>query len=365
MTRKQGRTSLRNVRGPLLRWFGRHARDLPWRRTRDPYAIWVSEIMLQQTQVRTVLPYYERFLARFPDVRSLAAASEEEVLAAWSGLGYYRRARSLRAGARAVLERHAGVLPGDADALRTLPGIGRYTAGAIASIAFGKPEPVLDGNVRRVLSRLLMENDDRTLWTAAATLVRGKQPGRLNEALMELGALVCTPAAPRCPGCPVRGHCAANARACPEAYPSSRIMPRPRTVRAAVAWIQRGGRVLLERPSNGSPLRGHWDLPATEIRETADPTAAIRDKLRRARLEVTVGSSIASLRHGIMNRRLTLEVFDCRLRKGRVAGRDDLLWVSPGELPTTPHSGATKKIVRRRESSTRSPGARSGLRLFR
>jgi len=333
------------MRGPLLRWYSRQARDLPWRRTRDPYAIWVSEIMLQQTQVRTVIPYYERFLASFPDVASLAAADEEEVLAVWSGLGYYRRARALHAGARVVLERHAGILPGDAAALRMLPGIGRYTAGAIASIAFGQPEPVLDGNVRRVLSRVLTADDDTTLWIAAAELVRGERPGRLNEALMELGALVCTPAAPRCPSCPVRGSCGALARECPEDYPRARAKPRSRSARAAVAWIERAGRLLLERPANGSPLRGTWDLPATEIIDDVDPAAALRAKLQCARLHVTVGSPIASVTHGIMNRRLTLEVFDCRLRKGRVAGRADLRWVAPAELPTTPHSGATKKIA--------------------
>jgi len=301
--------------------------------------------MLQQTQVRTVLPYYERFLARFPDVASLAAADEEAVLAAWSGLGYYRRARALHAGARVVLERHAGALPDNAAALRALPGIGRYTAGAIASIAFGQPEPVLDGNVRRVLSRVLTENNDRMLWSAAEELVRGKQPGRLNEALMELGALVCTPAAPDCPSCPARTSCAALTGQCPENYPRARAKPHPQSVRAAVAWIERAGRVLLERPADGSPLRGTWDLPAIEIAEGADPVAAIRSKLKRARLDVAVGPSIACVRHGIMNRRLTLEVFGCRLRKGRVVGRTDLLWVGPGQLPTTAHSGATRKIA--------------------
>jgi A/G-specific adenine glycosylase len=333
------------MRAPLLRWYARHARDLPWRRTRDPYAIWVSEIMLQQTQVRTVLPYYERFLERFPDVASLAAANEEEVLAAWSGLGYYRRARALHAGARLLLERHSGVLPGDAETLRTLPGIGRYTAGAIASIAFGRPEPVLDGNVRRVLARVLTLDDDRTLWAAAAELVRGDRPGRLNEALMELGALVCTAAAPNCSGCPVRGNCRAHARGCAEDYPRARARPSPRSVVAAVAWIERAGRVLLERPADGSPLRGTWDLPATEITDDADPASALGAKLQRARLDVTVGSSFACVPHGIMNRKLTLEVFDCRLRRGRVAGRKDLLWVSPGDLPATAHSGATRKIA--------------------
>ena len=254
---------LRGLRGPLLRWYARHARDLPWRRTRDPYAIWVSEVMLQQTQVATVVPYFERFLARYPDVVSLAAADEEEVLAAWSGLGYYRRARALHAGARVVTSHHGGCLPETADGLQQLPGIGRYTAGAIASIAFDLPEPILDGNVRRVLARLLAYGgagatsageEERLLWKAAAELVRGRAPGRLNQGLMELGALVCTPAVPECPRCPLRRGCRAFASDDPTAYPSRRPRTAGRWVAVAVAWIARGRHVLLEQPAAGSLL---------------------------------------------------------------------------------------------------------------
>jgi A/G-specific adenine glycosylase len=345
---------VRELRAPLLRWYSRHKRDLPWRRTCDPYAIWVSEIMLQQTRVATVLPHYRRFLDRFPDVASLADADAEEVLGYWSGLGYYRRARSLHAGARQVMERHGGVVPHDTLALRALPGIGRYTAGAIASIAFGRAEPALDGNVRRVLARILAldrgqvgsARETRRLWDAAAHLARSRRPGEVNQALMELGALVCTPAGPRCGQCPVRALCRARAEGNPERYPVSPPRPKTRAVRVAVAWVCRGERVLLERPDDGNPLRGTWDLPATELATGADAVAALGGKLARCGLSVAVGEAVACLRHGIMNRRLTLDVFRCRVRRGRVAGRHDLRWVGSAQLATTAVSGATRKVFR-------------------
>ncbi len=342
----RGSAALRRRRPALLRWFAAHERDLPWRRTRDPYAIWIAEVMLQQTQVATVVPYYRRFLARFPDVAALAAAEEEEVLGCWSGLGYYRRARSLHAGARRLLRDHGGRLPRDAAALRALPGVGRYTAGAIASIAFDLAEPVLDGNVRRVLARVLALRGagvEAALWGAAAELVPGAAPGRLNQALMELGALVCTPAAPRCPRCPLRTVCRARARGQPEAFPAGRARPRPVAVRVGIAWVRRGPRVLLQRWTSGNPLRGSWDLPAVEIDAGAEPAASLRRKLLEAGLEAAVGRPLVALRHGIMRRRLTLDVLDCRLRRGRVAGRPELRWADPAELGAV--SGATRKVV--------------------
>ena len=199
------------VRGALLGWYRRHKRDLPWRRTRDPYAIWLSETMLQQTRVETVIPYYERFLARFPSVQALAEAAPDEVSKLWSGLGYYSRARNLHAAARKVVDGYGGELPSDVAALQELPGIGRYTAGAVASIAFDRAAPIVDGNVARVLARLLDLRDDvsapatqQRLWAEAEALARGPKPGDLNQSLMELGALICTPRAPKCLLCPLR-----------------------------------------------------------------------------------------------------------------------------------------------------------------
>jgi A/G-specific adenine glycosylase len=303
--------------------------------------------MLQQTRVETVVPYFHDFLERFPTPVALAAAKEDEVLAAWSGLGYYRRARSLHSGARAVVERYAGRVPSTAEELLAIPGVGRYTAGAIASIAYGRPEPVLDGNVRRVLCRLrAADGSDRALWQLASKLVLGRDPGLLNQALMELGALVCTPRKPACSKCPLRSLCRARASGLAERYPS----PRPRRptehVGVAVAWVWRAGRALLERPADGSPFRGSWDLPASEVNRDDDGRATIEARLRRLGLQAGAGQRLARLGHGIMHRHLRLEVFDCRLRRGRVASRPDLMWTDPSRLDGVAVSGATRKVVR-------------------
>jgi A/G-specific adenine glycosylase len=338
------------LRALLLRWYRRSRRDLPWRRTRDPYAIWVSEVMLQQTQVATVLPYYRRFMKRFPDPTSLARAPEERVLAVWSGLGYYRRARALHAAARQVVERHGGRLPADPGALLQLPGVGRYTAGAIASIAFDLREPVLDGNVRRVLSRVLADpGDDRRLWAVAAELADGPRPGDLNQALMELGALVCTPRAPDCAACPLARRCRARAGGRPEGYPRRKAAVRgTEKVRVAVAAVRRGSCVLIERPAADSPLRGAWDLPACEIDGDGDAACTIRAALRRRYgLEIRTAEPAGPVSHGIMQRRLLLEVVPCRLRRGRVAGRGELSWVGVSALDEAAVSGATRKAVQR------------------
>src|SRR5512134_738690 len=214
------------VRRALLAWYRRERRDLPWRRTRDPWAIWVSETMLQQTRVETVIPYYERFMQRFPNVAALADADTDELMSHWAGLGYYSRARNLKAAASQVVREHGGRVPGDVEALRALPGVGRYTAGALASIAFDRPAPIVDGNVARVLARLLDLDLDvrspagqRRLWAEAEALANGPSPGDLNQALMELGALVCTPRTPRCADCPVRRRCRGRAAGRAEALP--------------------------------------------------------------------------------------------------------------------------------------------------
>ncbi|MBI5514815.1 MAG: A/G-specific adenine glycosylase [Deltaproteobacteria bacterium] len=240
------RAEIPAVREALLGWYREHRRDLPWRRSRDPYGVWVSEVMLQQTRVDTVVPYHRRFLERFPTVEALARAPEAEVLAVWSGLGYYRRARLLHQGARAVVERHAARVPDTFALLRALPGVGDYTAGAIGSIAYGLPVPVVDGNVERVLTRLhTLRGDPRAspgkslLRALAARYAEHPAPGEVNQALMELGALVCAPSAPKCLLCPVKAHCGALAAGEPERYPEkrARAAPRPERWSALVATL--------------------------------------------------------------------------------------------------------------------------------
>ena len=231
------------LRRPLLDWYRRHRRDLPWRRTRDPYRIWVSEVMLQQTTVKTATPYYDAFLADFPDLASLARAAEEDVLALWSGLGYYHRARNLRRGARHVLERHAGRFPRTLEAALAVPGVGLYTASAVLSIAYGVPLPVVDGNVRRVLARLFALRGpewraDAAFYNKADELLDRQAPGDWNQALMELGATVCAPRRPACPACPVRAHCEARALGIAEELPEGRARRAPVAVTVAAALVE-------------------------------------------------------------------------------------------------------------------------------
>ncbi len=296
----------------LLRWYDRGARDLPWRCTRDPYAVWVSEIMLQQTRVETVIPYYERFLARFPTVRALAEADEDAVLSHWSGLGYYRRARLLHAGVREVVARYGGDVPEDVDARRDLPGIGRYTAGAIGSIAFDKPEPVVDGNVTRVLARLFRIETPigsaattKRLWEEAARLVPKKRPGDFNQALMELGATVCTPRQPLCDACPLVARCQARAHddVARLPVPKPKKSPLPVGLSAVVTTIGNGPhRKVWLLKEEGALFGGLWGVPMTD--------RAPREALDGAGLRARLGSDpVCTIEHVLTHRRLRVEVY--------------------------------------------------------
>jgi A/G-specific adenine glycosylase len=343
------------IRRALLAWYDANRRDLPWRQSRDPYAIWISEAMLQQTRVETVIPYYERFLGRFPDVRALATADMDDVLSVWAGLGYYSRARNLRAAAQEVVERHGAQLPGDAEALRSLPGIGRYTAGAVASIAFDRPEPVLDGNVKRVLARLLALREDvkradvtERLWAEAGELAAGPRPGDLNQALMELGALRCTPRSPDCGACPLSRRCAARRAGDPESIPlrtPRRAVPR---VEAAAALVVRGGRALaVRRPPRGL-MGGLWELPGDDLAAREAPARGLRRALReRVGLDVGPLRKAGSVEHVFSHRRLRLYVYRCEAQGGRVrlAGPDAHRWLAPSRLNRLPQATLTRKAL--------------------
>ncbi len=257
----------------LLDWYARERRDLPWRRVRDPYATLVSETMLQQTRIQTVLPYYERFMRELPTIYALAEAPEERVLALWSGLGYYRRARMLQAAAKCVAAVHGGRIPQETSDLRELEGVGAYTAGAIASIAFGRRAALVDGNVARVLARLfLIEEDIKStrakalLWKLAEKLVTTADghPGDWNQALMELGATVCSPRDPRCGACPVRDHCKALERGLVATLPRSEARPRPRLIRRVAVVLASSVAVLLARRRTDSMMGGLWEPPSGE-----------------------------------------------------------------------------------------------------
>jgi A/G-specific adenine glycosylase len=343
------------LRSSLLRWYRRHRRDLPWRRSRDPWAIWISEAMLQQTRVETVVPYYERFLQRFPDVGTLARADLEDVLAVWQGLGYYSRARHLHGAAREVMRRFGGRIPDSAAELRTLPGVGRYTAGALASIAFDRPEPVLDGNVTRVLSRLHGVREDpgapgvrMRLWDEAARLANGPRPGDLNQALMELGARVCTPRRPDCGACPVAFACRARRSGEVDSIPRPRKRRAPRRVRAVAALVVRGGRVLAVRRGETGLLAGLWELPGSEIGGRERAERALPDVLARTTgLAVhgvePVGVAVALFTH----RRVETHVFRARAGPGRVrlVGWAAHRWVTRRRLRVLAQGRATRKAV--------------------
>jgi A/G-specific adenine glycosylase len=333
-----------DLRIRLLDWYGRHRRDLPWRRTRDPYRIWLSETMLQQTRVETVIPYYERFAARFPDAASLADADEQEVLKLWEGLGYYSRARNLKRAAVSLVRDHGGALPRDPEALAALPGIGRYTQGAIRSIAWDEAVPIVDGNVRRVLSRWLARPalSEREQWELAAQLVQGERPGDFNQALMELGATICTPRNPRCLLCPVREPCAAVATGRPEAFPAPRPRAAPREVQAVAGALRRGGRwLLLRRPSRGL-LGGLWELPSGD-----DEHALLAELASRTGLRAGAGSELGSVRHVFTHRALALRVIALEPRGGRLR-RDcaaDARWCTRAQIDALPLSRLMHKAI--------------------
>ncbi|TBR22977.1 A/G-specific adenine glycosylase [bacterium] len=274
----------RDLSRRLLSWYDAHKRALPWRRSSDPYRVWLSEVMLQQTTVAAVIPYYERFLKRFPDVRALAGAKDAEVMRLWAGLGYYSRARNLLAAARKVAQDHGGRFPDTADGLRGLPGVGRYTAGAVSSIAFGRREPLVDGNVNRVFARLFARRGDPKApafqtwaWETAGRLVDPGRPGDWNQALMELGATVCHPAGPECSRCPLAGACAAKAKGLQHRLP----MAAARKAAVPLAWTalltRRAGKVLLwKRADDERFLPGHWGLPEARHLPSAEPGALLR-----------------------------------------------------------------------------------------
>lgn len=305
------------IRRKLGRWYDAHARDLPWRRTRDPYAIWISEIMCQQTRVAAVIPYYERFLARYPTAQALAAADNDELLAMWAGLGYYSRARNLQKAAREIAAMSA--FPQTYEAIRELPGIGDYTAAAIASIAYGLPHAVVDGNVRRVVSRLTGEAAPDIAGVAASLLDR-RAPARSNQALMELGALVCVPRDPACAECPLAPECVAHDRGLQSSLPPRKAKAAPVTKERVLLLIRQGDMLLLV-PS--PRVAGFWELP---------------EPFRGARL----GAAVGTFRHAITNSQYLFQVHEARAARAPEGGR----WFGAAEVSQIPLSTATKKALR-------------------
>jgi A/G-specific adenine glycosylase len=348
----------RSLRRNLLAWYAKHARDLPWRATRDPYRVWISEVMLQQTQVATVRDYFVRFIREFPNVECLAAADDERVLRQWEGLGYYRRARQLHAAARRIVAEHGGQFPCSVDELRRLPGIGRYTAGAIASIAFGIRAPILEANTLRLLSRLIAYRGDpraasgqRLLWQLAEEILPRKNVAQFNQALMELGALVCTPSEPDCRHCPLSSLCRASAAGLEEQIPRARSRGEYTRLREAAVIVRKKDRVLMRRCGPSERWAGLWDFPRFELNAKGPLFARdeIVTKLRhQTGITCTVPTLLHTLRHGITRYRITLDCYQAKHIAGRVRSSNGsaIRWFAAAELPALPLSTTGRKMAR-------------------
>lgn len=342
----------------LLDWYGAHQRSLPWRKTHDPYHVWVSEIMLQQTQVATVLPYYERWMKRFPTLQALASAPESDVLHCWQGLGYYSRARNLLAAAKHVQREHGGRIPDDVNALLELPGIGRYSAGAIASIAYERPAPIVDGNVTRVLCRLFALAGDPSraplkheLWELAERLIPEGRARHFNQALMELGALTCTPQNPACSACPLSNLCAAKREGRVDSLPEIPKRPGATKVHMVAAVAVWRGRVLLTQLAQDAPRwAGMWQFPNTQVRSEESAARALervaadvgRVSVRRAALWTTV-------RHSVTRYRIRLDAYRCEVVASKGSARAPNAWLLPSELGALAMPAAHRRLAERLE----------------
>ncbi len=346
---------LASARRRLLAWYERHHRKLPWRATDDPYHVWLSEVMLQQTQVATVIPYFERFIARLPTVQALAAAEEEHVLRLWEGLGYYRRARQLHRAAKEIVSRHGGVFPQTFVEVLELPGVGRYTAGAIVSIAFGVRAPILEANTVRLLSRLWQFAGDpadragqTTLWRCAEEILPQQGAGTINQALMELGALVCTPREPQCNACPLATLCPTRAAGLQDAIPRPKRKPSATAVRHALLVAKSTGKFLLRKAQDTDRWAGMWDFPRAEWIEGESLRELEKRFEQQLGGDVAIGETILTLRHTVTRFRITLEVLNARLTPARPAraASHAQRWFTLDELTELPLNTTGRKVAR-------------------
>ena len=351
------------VRSALAAWYDAGHRPLPWRADRDPYRILVSEMMLVQTTVAAVIPFFGRFLARFPTVEALAAADEEAVLKAWEGLGYYRRARQLQAAAKAVVADHGGAFPDDPEALRALPGVGRYIAGALLSFAFDRPAPIVEANTQRVLARWLAWGEELArpasqarLWRAAGRLVPAEAPGRFNQAFMELGASVCTPRAPSCLLCPVAADCRARVLGIQDTLPVRAAKLPPLAVAEACALVTRpDGHLLVVRRAAGGLWGGFWEFPTIHLagadpagRSSGGPVELAEGVRRLTGVLPRVGPAVQTLRFGVTKHRVELTAYAASAPGGDPEpgpGLDRAAWVGPAALTELSFGAAGRRLI--------------------
>jgi len=344
------------IRRKLLAWYDKSKRDLPWRNTKDPYCIWVSEIMLQQTQVKTVIPYYERWIKTFPTLEKLAGAPELKVLKLWEGLGYYSRARNFKKAAKIVAKELGGKVPDTVTGLQNLPGIGRYTAGAIASIAFGIKTPVLDGNVKRVLSRLFCINEngstsasEKRLWQKAEDLLSLRRPGDFNQALMELGATVCTPKSPTCLQCPLSSTCRTFLKGDPELFPPTKKKAPAKKIEVSAGIILKNKKVYIQQRAKDGLMGGLWEFPGGKRKKDESPEDCLKREIREELgTDIAILNKAMTIKHTYTQFRVTLHVFNCCLSGGRLKPSEceQWKWVSLKHLDKYPFPAANVKIVK-------------------
>ncbi len=342
----------------LLKWYAQHKRDLPWRRSKNPYRVWVSEVMLQQTQVETVKPYFQRFLKAFPTVKQLATADEQDVLRLWEGLGYYRRARQLHAAAQQVVAEFGGRFPNEVAILQSLPGIGRYTAGAIASIAFDRRAPILEANTIRLFARLLAYRDDpmkaagqQLLWQTAEDVLPRKEVANFNQALMELGSLVCTPTAPQCHECPIASLCETNQHDLQDSIPPASRKPKLTDLFEAAVVVRKNKNVLLRRCAEGERWAGLWDFPRFEL--ASEGPLFVQGELiakvhEQTGVDIKPATLLTTIKHSVTRYRITLECYDAHWASGRIVSGSakSIRWFPARRLAEVPLSTTGRKIAR-------------------
>ena len=339
----------------LIEWYRRHHRRLPWRETDDPYRIWISEVMLQQTQVQTVLPYYQKFLLLFPHVKQLADADLQKVLKAWEGLGYYARARNMHRAAKILVEQTAGKLPENWASVRALPGVGDYIAAAILSLAFNQPYAVVDGNVKRVLARLYEIGDPinksssyKIFKETAGRLLDHRHPGIFNQAMMELGATICKPGKPECNGCPVCSLCHANQAGNVDKFPKRIKIPKTPLHHIAVGVVYKNNHMLITRRKFEGLLGGLWEFPGGKVRKHETPeSACVREIKEEVNLGVAVAGHIAQVKHAYTHFKILMDVFSCRYVAGDVKlnGPIDFRWIVRREIELYPFPKANHKFI--------------------
>lgn len=340
----------------MTNWYRQHHRKLPWRETDDPYHIWVSEVMLQQTQVATVIPYFEKFIKTFRTVSDLATADLQAVLKAWEGLGYYARARNLHKAAQVVSNYHDGEIPRNYSDFRKLPGVGEYVAAAVQSIAFGQPYPVVDGNVKRVLARLFQieapVNDSASMkifQEIAAAVLDRQHPGEYNQAMMELGAMICRPPNPLCGQCPVSAFCRAFETGRQDEFPRRKEREKTPLYHIAVGVVRKGRRLLITRRAENGLLGGLWEFPGGKVREGEETAAeaCVREIKEEVNLEIKIIAYLTTVRHAYTHFKIVMDVFLCDYLSGEVAlkGPVDFKWITVEEIKRYPFPKANHKFI--------------------